>query len=277
MSGAIGLHGGGEYLAGDEPFLDALLVAAARAVAERAAGRTTTDSGSAENDVEGHAFAATGGEPDGSAMPAIRIVVVPTAAARGMPDRTAETGVRAFERRAAAIGLATVVEVARVVDGESASDPELVNRIASADLVHLPGGDPDLVPTILRDTPALEAMHRAWRRGGVLAGASAGAMALADWTWTPHGGMRGLGFVHGLAVVPHYDEVRRTRWQASIDLLAPGGIGYLGLDERTGVLAEPDGAERSWVVAGPGAAWWFARGSDSPLVAHDGERLRLPA
>jgi cyanophycinase-like exopeptidase len=277
MSGAIGLHGGGEYLAGDEPFLDALLVAAARAVAERAAGRTTTDSGSAENDVEGHAFAASGGEPDGSAMPAIRIVVVPTAAARGMPDRTAETGVRAFERRAAAIGLAAVVEVARVVDGESASDPELVDRIASADLVHLPGGDPDLVPTILRDTPALEAMHRAWRRGGVLAGASAGAMALADWTWTPHGGMRGLGFVHGLAVVPHYDEVRRTRWQASIDLLAPGGIGYLGLDERTGVLAEPDGAERSWVVAGPGAAWWFARGSDSPLVAHDGERLRLPA
>ena len=226
---------------------------------------------------EGHAFAASGGKPDGSALPAIRIVVVPTAAARGMPDRAAATGVRAFERRAAAMGLAAFVEVARVVDGGSAADPELVARIASADLVHLPGGDPDLVPTILGGTPALEAMHRAWRRGGVLAGASAGAMALADWTWTPHGGMRGLGFVHGLAVVPHYDEVRRTRWQASIDRLAPGGIGYLGLDERTGVLAEPDGAERSWVVAGPGAAWWFARGSDSPLVAHDGERLRLPA
>ena len=30
MTGAIGLHGGGEYLAGDEPFLDALLEAAAR-------------------------------------------------------------------------------------------------------------------------------------------------------------------------------------------------------------------------------------------------------
>jgi cyanophycinase-like exopeptidase len=175
------------------------------------------------------------------------------------------------------MGLAAFVEVARVVDGGSAADPELVDRIASADLVHLPGGDPDLVPTILGGTPALDAMHRASRRGGVLAGASAGAMALADWTWTPHGGMRGLGFVHGLAVVPHYDEVRRTRWQASIDRLAPGGIGYLGLDERTGVLAEPDGAERSWVVAGPGAAWWFARGSDSPLVAQDGERLRLPA
>jgi cyanophycinase-like exopeptidase len=254
-----------------------LLVAAARAVAERGAAHPAAIPASDEDDVEGHGLATTGGAPDGSAVPVIRVVVMPTAAARGMPDRAAATGVRAFERRAATMGLAALVEVARVVDGESAADPQLVGRIDSADLVHLPGGDPDLIPTILGGTPALDAMHRAWRRGAVLAGASAGAMALADWTWTPHGGMRGLGFVHGLAVVPHYDDVRRTRWQASIDRLAPGGIGYLGLDERTGVLAEPDGAERSWVVAGPGAAWWFARGSDSPLVAHDGERLLLPA
>jgi len=277
MSGAIGLHGGGEYLAGDEPFLDALLLAAARAVAERVAGQSAAAAAPDDAAVAGHGLPTTGGGPDESAATAIRVVVVPVAAARGMPDRAAATGVRAFERRAAAMGLPALVEVARVVDGGSAADPDVAGRIAAADLVHLPGGDPDLVPTILGGTPALEAMHGAWGRGAVLAGASAGAMALADWTWTSNGGMRGLGFVHGLAVVPHYDEVRRTRWQASIDRLAPGGIGYLGLDERTGVLADPDGAERSWVVAGPGAAWWFARGSDSPLVAHDGERLRLPA
>lgn len=276
MSGPIGLHGGGEYLAGDEPFLDALLMAAARAATQRGLGAVVKSSAD-ENDVEGHGVTVTSAGSGRSAVPAIRVVVLPTAAARGMPDRAAATGVRAFEGRAAAMGLAALVDVARVVDRGSAADPGAVDRIASADLVHLPGGDPDLIPTILGGTPALEALHRAWLRGAVLAGASAGAMALADWTWTAHGGMRGLGFVHGLAVVPHYDEVRRTQWQASIDRLAPGGLGYLGLDERTGVLAEPDGAERSWVVAGPGAAWWFARGSDSPLVAHDGEHLRLPA
>jgi hypothetical protein len=103
-------------------------------------------------------------------------------------------------------------------------------------------------------------------------------MALAEWTWTPQGGLRGLGFVHGLAVVPHYDEIRRTTWQPAIDRLAPGGIGYLGLDERTGILAQPDDdGQHEWLVAGPGAAWWFARGTREPTVAHAGESLRLPA
>jgi cyanophycinase-like exopeptidase len=269
MTGPIGLHGGGEYLAGDEAFLDALLGAAARAAVTR-----TSHEDPGEDDVEGHQVRA-GATP--VSPPTLHVVVVPTAAARGLPDRASGNGVRAFERRAAALRLPAKVEVARAVDAASASDQDLVERIATADLVHLPGGDPDLIPTILAGSPVLAAMRDAWVRGAVLAGASAGAMALADWTWTPHGGMRGLGFVHGLAVVPHYDDIRRTTWQATIDTLAPGGIGYLGLDERTGVLADPDGVDRSWVVAGPGAAWWFPPGSAEPVVARAGERLTLPA
>ena len=89
MSGAIGLHGGGEYLAGDEPFLDALLVAAARAVAEREAGQQAANPPPDEDDVEGHRLATTGAGQDRSSAPAIRIVVLPTAAARGLPDRAA--------------------------------------------------------------------------------------------------------------------------------------------------------------------------------------------
>jgi cyanophycinase len=269
MSGPIGLHGGGEYLAGDEPFLDALLAAAARAAAVRAASEDALD-------VAGHAVGLGdlhAGEIDATA----RVVVVPTAAGRGMPDRAAATGVAAFERRAAAQGVQARVDAVRIVDRGSAADPGLARRLADADLIHLPGGDPDLIPTILEDSPALAAIERAWRRGAVLAGASAGAMALAEWTWTPQGGMHGLGFVHGLAVVPHYDDIRRTTWQETIDGLAPGGIGYLGLDERTGVLAEANGnGERTWLVAGPGAAWWFARGARRPVVGRSGERLRLP-
>jgi hypothetical protein len=120
-------------------------------------------------------------------------------------------------------------------------------------------------------------MRGAWSRGAVVAGASAGAMGLAEWTWTPKGGMHGLGFVRGLAVVPHYADIRKISWQQVIDRLAPGGIGYLGLDERTGILAESNGSgERRWTVAGPGAAWWFARGADEPVVARSGEVLRLP-
>src|SRR2546430_1020755 len=58
MSGPIGLHGGGEFMAGDEPFLLALLEAA----------RPAADGGP------------------------IQAVVVPTAAARHRPDATARQG-----------------------------------------------------------------------------------------------------------------------------------------------------------------------------------------
>ena len=77
MSGPLALHGGGEFLDGDEPFLQAILAAAP--------------------------------EPR-------RVVVVPTAAARGRPDLAAGTGVAALRRVAEAEGLATSVEVARVVE-----------------------------------------------------------------------------------------------------------------------------------------------------------------
>lgn len=233
--GPIALHGGGEFLPGDENFLDALL----------------------------------------AAVPATRIraVVLPTAAARGRPNLAAANGAGALSRRAAATDRPIEVETALVVDPISAADPDCARSIASADLVYLPGGDPDLVPAILaRSTAAGRALAEARLRGAVVAGASAGAMALADWSWTPQGGVAGLGFVSGFAIVPHYDEVRRIAWQANLDDLAPDGLGYLGLDERTGVISDGTG----WAVAGEGAAYWFARGSAEPVVARHGERIGLP-
>jgi cyanophycinase-like exopeptidase len=255
VNGPIGLHGGGEYGHGDEPFLDALIVAARRAAAWR------------HHDGHGNGAAAL-----------LRIVILPTAAARGRPDRAAAMGIAALTRRVDGLGQPFRVEVAEVLDAASASDPVNVALLADADLIHLPGGDPDLIPTILADTPALDAIRAAGERGAVIAGASAGGMALADWSWTPGGGVRGLGFVAGLALVPHYDDIRRTSWQEALDRLAPGGIGYLGLDERTGALSDglTTAGGRRWRVSGPGAAYWFARGALEPTVARHGETIEIP-
>src|SRR5439155_483462 len=68
----------------------------------------------------------------------IRIVVLPTAAGRGRPDRAAAIGRAAFERRAAATSRRAIIEEARVVDAASAADPAAVERLANADLIHLP-------------------------------------------------------------------------------------------------------------------------------------------
>jgi cyanophycinase len=279
MTGPIGLHGGGEYLPGDEPFLDALLAAAAHAARQRiAAGGPVAGSGVPDDlafDVAGHGLDPRDGP--GSTDAPIRVVIVPTAAARGRPDLAAATGQAAFTRRAARRARPVHVETARIVDPATADDPAFAERIAAADLIHLPGGDPDVIPAILGGSVAFAALLAAWARGAVIAGASAGAMALAEWTWTQDGGVRGLGLVRGLAVVPHYDDVRRTRWQEQLDELAPGGIGYLGVDERTGVLSTPDGPSgRTWRVAGEGLVSWFARGAAEPVIGRDGDLIPLP-
>ena len=240
--GPIALHGGGEFLPGDERFLGALLE-----VTAKAAGGTVSPGG-------------------------IRVAVLPTAASRGMPDRVATMAVQAFESCARACGHPLEVGVARVVDADSADNPDVAAVIASAHLAYLPGGDPDIVPSLLRSTAAGRALAAAHRRGAVIAGASAGAMALADWSWTSAGGIHGLGFVHGLIVVPHYDEVRRMAWQTGLEKVAPPGLGYLGLDERTGVIAVNGG----WDVAGEGAAYWFVPGATAPVMARHGDRLELP-
>jgi cyanophycinase len=229
---------------GDERFLDELLDVTARTA-------------------DGHATEAGG----------IRIAILPTAASRGLPDRAAAIAVEAFQKRALARGHSIRIDVARVTDAASAADDDVAKVIAAADLIYLPGGDPDIVPALLGRTAAGRALAAAHRRGAIVAGASAGAMALADWSWTAQGGIPGLGFAPGLIVVPHYDEIRRIEWQGRLDGLAPPGFGYLGLDERTGVISD-DG---TWRVAGEGAVYWFSPGSTSPVVARHGEGIDLPS
>jgi len=242
--GPIGLHGGGEFLAGDEPFL--------RLLVETAAAGSATGS-------------------------TLRIAVVPTATAGRRPDLSGAHGVAAFRSVAAALGVDCTAEVVPVVDAASAADPQLGGVLASSDLVYLPGGDPGLVVEVLDGTPAWGSILAARVRGAVVAGASAGAMALAEWTWTPGGGRAGLVAVLGLVVVPHFERVPAGLWQAERAAHGRDDVGVLGLDERTGVLSMPSAADEDglWRVAGAGTATWLAPSTSEPIVARDGETIEL--
>ena len=125
-----------------------------------------------------------------------------------------------------------------------------------------PGGDPDLIPTVMPGTAAWAAITDAHVGGAVLAGASAGAMAFASWTWTPGGGMAGL---HGRARARRRARMLNpATWTPTIERFAawaPEGLGALGLSEKTGVIEEPvtPGSETiRWRVVGPGEARWLA-------------------
>jgi cyanophycinase-like exopeptidase len=239
VTGPIALHGGGEFLPGDEPFLRAILELAPHM--------------------------------DG----VVRVAVVPTSAARGRPDLAAANGVAAFRRTAAEAGVEIVVEAVRVVDAASAADPSLADTLAASTLIHLPGGDPDIIPTLFPGTAAWAGIGGARARGAVLAGASAGAMGLAAWTWTPSGVVPGLGLVPGVIVAPHADAASWARWVARFGGSVPVGIGPLGLAERTGVIVPGEGVG-PWRVVGEGEARWLPPGVTdvaATVIARDGETL----
>lgn len=215
----------------------------------------------------GAAARVTAGDPG-----PIRVVLVPTAAARHRPDLAAATGRRAFEAAGARAKIAVEVGVAGVLDGRSAADPGNVTRLETAHVVHLPGGDPDLLPAVLRRTPAWAAILRAYAAGACVAGASAGAMALAERLWTADGPVDGLGLVPGIAVLPHFDPRRAAAWRSIVD--PDGRLVWLGLDERTLVIGRPGG---TWTVAGEGRAYVFDPGADAQAIsAVAGEVLALP-
>jgi len=129
---------------------------------------------------------------------------------------------------------------------------------------YLVGGDPGLVPKTLADTPLWNAIVEAWRGGAALAGSSAGAMALGEWTLVrermPGDDRRrylpALGLVPNVAVAPHF-ETFGHRWVGGALAAAPNDdVILLGIDERTAALWRPSG----WSALGDGGVTIIAGG-----------------
>jgi cyanophycinase-like exopeptidase len=244
VTGPLALHGGGEFESGDELVLIDLLQIAIR-------------------------------RPDREGP--IRIAMVPTATADWDPARSAAHGAAALERAATSVGIETAIDAVLIVDAASASDEGNARLLRGADLIYLPGGDPRRIMTTLSDTLALEAIRTAHASGATLAGASAGAMSLASWSWAPKGGVEGFGIVRGILVVPHADEARWPDEVRRSTEHVPAGFGVLGLAERTAAITnDPQAPTIQWRIVGTGDARWVARPGAETIVAHAGALLETP-
>lgn len=196
--------------------------------------------------------------------------VLPTAAARSRPDLAVETAQGWFAR------LGLHVEGLMVLKRGDANSRELADQAAAGRFFYLAGGDPGHLARTLKQTRVWAAIRQAWADGAVLAGSSAGAMALCQWTlirrqW-PHSTDRrdeeALNVVPGTAVLPHYDTFGH-RWVDSATRSLPSAV-LLGIDERSAALW--DGG---WQAVGPGqvtiwrdgAAREFAHGPVEGLPA----------
>lgn len=174
--------------------------------------------------------------------------IVPTAAARQAPDKAVDHATRWF----ASLGLA--LRELPVLRRTDAMKESVARAASSGGFFYLCGGDPGLVAQVLRGSLVWRAIFGAWRDGAVLAGSSAGAMALcshtlvrATWPNRFHRRpMEALGAVRRTAVLPHYDTFGH-RWVESAYEAAPE-LTLLGVDERSAAVWR-DG---TWTAYGPG-------------------------
>lgn len=170
-------------------------------------------------------------------------------AASEHPEMAVDTAQRWF----AALGLEVTELRARTRREANAEDNARI--AAAAGLFYLVGGDPGRVVRILRDTLVWDAIVAAWRGGAALAGSSAGAMGLCQWTLVRQsypGSTRrrpndALNLVPGTAVLPHYDAFGQ-HWIASAQDVLGSDVLLLGLDERTAAVWRAG----TWTALGDG-------------------------
>ena len=187
------------------------------------------------------------------------VVVLPTAAAYEHPERAVETAEKWFASLGAkARGL-------MVLARPDAEDETNAAAIRDARYIYLSGGSPLHLRSVLKDSPAWHALFQAWQDGAVLAGSSAGAMALCDPMVDPRGGAftLGLGLLAQVAVIPHHDTWSPEKAKRTITL-APPGLPVVAIDERTALIRGRDGG---WRVEGAGSVVVFVDGHEAGLEA----------
>jgi cyanophycinase len=187
------------------------------------------------------------------------VLVLPTAAAYEHPARAVEVATNWF------FGFGASVRGLMVINRRDALDQSAADELRQARFIYLSGGSPMHLRSVLKDTPAWEALVAAWRDGAVVAGSSAGAMVLCDPMVDPRGGALtlGLGLIDHLAVLPHYDTWSPEKAERTVEL-ATGHLRIAAIDERTALIRDPDG---SWRTAGAGEVTVYVDGQATGIEA----------
>ena len=190
-------------------------------------------------------------------------------AARDNPEAAVQTAQRWFA------GLGLDVGELRVRTPADARSERIAGEAAAAGLFYLVGGDPGRVVQVLRGSRVWDAILAAWRAGAALAGSSAGAMALCEWSLLREGfpghtrrrAVPALRVVPATALLPHFDTFG-ARWIPSAQESLEADALLLGVDERTAAVWRDGG----WTAMGAGTVSLirgdtrerFAAGADLP-------------
>ena len=193
------------------------------------------------------------------------VVCLPTAAGKEGDEsinRWSNMGIQHFEK------LGAEVTALRIIDRESANNEVYATTLENADLIYFSGGNPSYLYDTMKGTRTWNAAQRAWARGALYAGCSAGAMILGKRipSFRLMGTQEGFGIVPAEYVVPHFDAIPAV-WKPMISLLQKQlkeGQRMLGVDEDTALVGSLQG---EWKVMGKSQVHIFAKDGKSTYRA----------
>ncbi len=198
-------------------------------------------------DVDRHLLASV--KVDGRAP---RVVCLPTAAGQEGSE-SVERWSRMGEEHFRALG--AEVNAIPIIDKNSANDPQYEKFLESADLIYFSGGNPNYLFQTMNGSKAWAAAQKAWARGAVYAGCSAGAMILAkqipNFRMPGSKPVTGFGVTPAKFIFPHFDAIPGP-FNVIVNLLRRGLKNNelaLGVDEDTALVGKT-GSE--WKVMGKG-------------------------
>ena len=220
------------------------------------------------NEVDAHLLAncgANGRKP--------RVVCLPTAAGEEGPksvNRWSQMGVEHFTR------LGADVQAVPVIDAKSANDMNHASAVEEADLIYFSGGNPNYLYRTMKDSLVWQAAQKAWARGAIYAGCSAGAMILSrempDFRALGVRSMAAFGIIPVASIMPHFNvlpifgkpliaTLRRRLYEGEV---------MLGIDEDTAAVGR---LNEEWTVMGVSKVHVFTKDDIKTYTA--GEKFNL--
>ncbi len=202
-----------------------------------------------------------------------RVVCLPTAAGQEgdkSVSRWSRMGVEHFTR------LNTDVQAVPVIDEKSANDLNHATAVEDADLIYFSGGDPSYLYRTMKNSLVWQAAQKAWARGAVYAGCSAGAMILGrempDFRAMGIRSTAAFGIIPVASVMPHFNAIPLFGKPLVATLrrrLLDGEI-MIGIDEDTAIVGK---ANEEWTVLGKANAHVFTKEDSKSYSA--GEKFSL--
>jgi len=202
-----------------------------------------------------------------------RVVCLPTAAGEEGEksiSRWSRMGVEHFTL------LGADVQAVPVIDAESANDLNHATAVGDADLIYFSGGHPGYLYRTLKDSLVWQAAQKAWARGAVYAGCSAGAMILGrempDFRAAGIRSTAAFAVLPVASIMPHFNAIPLFGKPLVATLrrrLLEGEI-MIGIDEDTAIVGK---LNEDWTVLGKSKAHVFTKNDSQSYSA--GEKFTL--